>query len=183
LIIISTFTLGIFSFLFALNLLEDTLEVDALRSLDRQTQSSVPNQLGERAKTTRHTECGSVVQSLVEAVVVEQDSGAAIDVGVRVLGLAVLLENLRSNSAVLFNQLEDRVVGNLRTGSSIVHESLKSGVGLSENGVTIAGDDSARVECGPEVVVHILLGVVRGNSLLHLDDPSKHLLGGETKAC
>jgi hypothetical protein len=155
-----------------LNLLENALEVDALGSLNRKTKSTVPNQLGKRTETTRHTECGSVVKSLVEAVVVEQNSRAAVDVGVGVLGLAVLLENFRSDLTVLLDKLEDRVVGDLRTSSGVVHESLESGIGLSENSVTVAGDNATGVKCGPEVVVDILLGVVGRNGLLHLNDPS-----------
>ena len=93
----------------------------------------------------------------------------------------MLLENLGGDTAVLLDQLEDGVVGDLGTGGGVVHQSLEARIGLAENGVAVAGDDAAGVEGGPEVVVDILFGVVGRNGLLHLDNPSKNLLGGETR--
>lgn len=166
--------------LLSLNLLQETLEVDALGALNGQTQSTVPDQLGKRSKTTGHTESGGVVKSLVESVVVEQDTGAAVDVGVRVLGLAVLLEDLGGNAAVLLNQLEYGIIGDLGAGCGIVHQGLESGIGLAKDGVAVTGNDTARVEGRPQVVVDVLLTVTGGNSLLHLENPSENLLGGQT---
>lgn len=110
----------------------------------------------------------------------EENAGAAVNVGVGVLGLSVLLEHLGSDAAVLLNQLEDGVLGNAGTRRGIVHESLESRIGLAQDGVAVAGHDAARVEGRPEVVVDILFGVVGGDGLLHLENPSKHLLGGKT---
>jgi hypothetical protein len=53
------------------DLIQDSLQVDALRSLDWQAKGTVPDELGEWAETTADTECGGVVKSLFEAVVVE----------------------------------------------------------------------------------------------------------------
>lgn len=164
----------------ALSLLQKTLEVDALGALNGQTQGAVPDELGKGTQATRNTKGGGVVQRLVEAIVVEENAGAAVDVGVGVLGLAVLLEHLGSDAAVLLNQLEDGVLGNGGARSGIVHESLESRIGLAQDGVAVAGHDTAGVEGRPQVVVDILLGVVAGDGLLHLENPSKHLLGGKT---
>lgn len=171
----------IFYSLAALSLLQETLEVDALGALNGETQGAVPDELGEGTQTTRDTKGGGVVQGLVEAVVVEEDTGAAVDVGVRVLGLAVLLEDLGGDAAVLLNQLEDGVLGNGGAGSGVVHESLKSRVRLTQNGVAVTRHDTAGVEGRPEVIVDILLSVVGGNGLLHLENPAKNLLGGKTR--
>jgi hypothetical protein len=116
----------------------------------------------------------------VETVVVEQDTRGAVDVGVGVLGLAVLLEDLRGDAAVLLDELEDGVVGDLGTRGGVVHEGFEAGIGLAQDGVAVAGDDAAGVESGPEIVVDVLLGVVGGDGFLHLDDPSENLLSGET---
>lgn len=56
------------------NLLEDTLQVDALGALNGQAESAVPDELCKGAKTTRDAEGGGVVKRLVEAVVVEEDT-------------------------------------------------------------------------------------------------------------
>lgn len=56
------------------NLVQYTLKIDGLWTLDRQTQRPVPDQLCKRAQTTADTECRSVVKGLLEAVVVEEDT-------------------------------------------------------------------------------------------------------------
>ena len=116
----------------------------------------------------------------METVVVEEDTGRGVDIGVGVLGLAVLLENLGGNAAVLLDKLEDGILGDLRSSSRVVHEGFETGVRLAENGVTVAGNDTAGVEGGPQVVVDICLGVVVGNSVLHLEDPAENFLGSKT---
>ena len=149
------------------------------RSMGRPRARS-PDELGEGAQAARDTKGGGVVERLVEAVVVEEDAGAAVDVGVGVLGLAVLLEHLGRDAAVLLDELEDGVLGNLGAGGGIVHQSLEAGVGLAEDGVAVAGHDAARVEGGPEVVLDVLLGVGGGDVVLHLEDPAQDLLGSKT---
>ena len=69
------------------DLVQYTLKVDGLGTLDRQTQCPVPDQLCERAQTTADTEGRSVVESLLEAVVVEEDAGGRVDVREGVLSL------------------------------------------------------------------------------------------------
>lgn len=54
---------------------QQTLKIDTLRSFDRQTQSSVPDQLSQRSQSPTHTECCSIVQCLMEAIVVEENTG------------------------------------------------------------------------------------------------------------
>lgn len=166
--------------LVALSLLEETLEVHALGALNREAESTVPDELGKGTQTTGDTKGGSVVESLVEAVVVEENTRAGVDVGVGVLGLAVLLEDLGGDAAVLLDELEDGVLGNLGASGGIVHESLEAGIGLAEDGVAVAGNNTARVEGGPEVVLDVLLAVGRRDVVLHLEDPAEDFLGGET---
>lgn len=62
------------SYLFSTDLVQNTLEVDGLRTLNRQTQCPVPDKLCKRTKTTADTESGGVVEGLLEAVVVEEDT-------------------------------------------------------------------------------------------------------------
>lgn len=57
------------------SLVKYPLEVDALRSLNRQTERPVPDQLSQWTQTARHAEGSRVIECLLEAVVVEQDAG------------------------------------------------------------------------------------------------------------
>jgi len=43
------------------NLIQNALQVYALRPLNRQTQSAIPDKLSKRSETTTHTESSSVV--------------------------------------------------------------------------------------------------------------------------
>lgn len=69
------------------DLTQDSLQVDALWPLNRQAQSTVPNQLGKRAKATADAKGRSVVQSLGEAVMVEEDPRARVNIWVWIFGL------------------------------------------------------------------------------------------------
>lgn len=69
------------------DLLQDTLKIDALGTFDRQTQCPIPDELCEGSETTADTEGGRIVERLLEAEVVEEDTGRRVDVRERVLGL------------------------------------------------------------------------------------------------
>lgn len=71
----------------AADLLEDAGKVDALGPLNGQAEGAVPDELGERAEAAADAESGSVVERLLEAVVVEENAGGAVDVGEGVLCL------------------------------------------------------------------------------------------------
>ena len=164
-------------------MLQETLEIDALWPLNRQSQSSIPDQLRQGAQATGDAKRGSIVERLVEAVVVKEHARRRIDVGVGVLGLAVLLEHFRSDAAVLLDELEDGVFCNLRTGGGVVHESFEAGIRFAQNGVTVAGDDAAGFEGAPEIVVDVLLCVAGRNRLFHLYDPAEDFLGSKAVLC
>lgn len=86
--------------LLSADLVQDTLEVDALGSLDGQTQCSVPDELCKWPKTTADAESGSVVECLLEAVVVEENARGRVDIGEWVLGLMRALVSV-PNSDIL----------------------------------------------------------------------------------
>lgn len=86
---------------------------EGLGALDGGTDSSVNDQLGKDTNGTRNTEEDGVVVGLGQAVVLEQDTGVSVDVGVRVLGLAVLSQDTRGNLVDLADELEHGVVGHL----------------------------------------------------------------------
>lgn len=96
-----------------LSKLEQSFEINRLWSLDWQSESSVPDELCQWTETSADTESGSVVERVVETVVVEEHTRTAVNIGERILGFAVLSEDAWSDLTVLLHQLEDWVFGNL----------------------------------------------------------------------
>lgn len=82
-------------------LLLQAQKVDALRTLDGQAQRAVPDQLDQRAECAADTEGNRIVQGLLEAVVVEEDTGSGVNVGVRVLGLGMLVIGFQKSGGCL----------------------------------------------------------------------------------
>ena len=101
-----------------------------------------------------------------------------VDVGVGVLGLAVLGEDTRGDLVDLGDELEHWVVGQVLLGELALGDV--TGVSLAENGVAVTGNDLASLEGGPEVVLDGLVAEVVANSLLHLLEPDKDLLVSQT---
>lgn len=93
-----------------------------------------------------------------------------------VLGLTVLGENLRSNLVDGGNEVEKVVVGHVLKSKLTL--SSVTGISLSENSVTVTGNDTASVKSIPEVLLNVLLSDVRANLGLHLENPLKNLLVG-----
>lgn len=87
----------------------------------------------------------------MEAVVVEQHAGAAVDVRVGVLGLAVFLEDARGDVGVELDEAEEWVRGDGGAGGGEGHEGGEARVRVAQDGVAVAGDDLAGLEGGPEV--------------------------------
>ena len=151
---------------------------EGLGALDGGTDGAVDDELGKHTESTRDTEENSVVVLLGEAVVLEEDTGVGVDVGVGVLGLAVLGENTGGDLVDLADELEHGVVGQVLLGELALGDV--AGVGLAEDGVAVTGNDLASLEGGPEVVLDGLVAEVVANGLLHLLEPDKDLLVGQT---
>ena len=154
------------------------LSAEGLGALNGHTKGTVDDQLGQDTNGTGHTEQDGVVVSLGQTVVLEEDTGVGIDIGVRVLGLAVLGQNAGGDLVDLADQLEQRVIGQLAEGKLALGDV--TGVSLAEDGVAVTGDDLAAVQGGPEVVLDGLVADVVADGLLHLGDPVKDLLVSET---
>ena len=98
--------------------------------LNGSTDGAVDDKLGKDTNGAGDTEENSVVVGLGETVVLEEDTGVGIDVGVGVLGLAVLGQDTRSNLVDLANQLEHGVLGHFRCrerGRLAIYHSLLPG--------------------------------------------------------
>ena len=99
-----------------------------------------------------------------------------IDVGERVLGLAVLGEDAGGDLVDLADELEHGVVGQMLLSKLALGDV--AGVSLAEDGVAVSGDDLAGLERGPEVVLDGLVAEIVANSLLHPLQPNENLLVG-----
>lgn len=86
----------------------------------------------------------------------------------------MLGQNARSDLVDLADQVEHGVVRQLAEGKLALGDV--TGVSLTKDGVTISGDDLARVEGGPQVVLDGLVAEVAADGLLHLSEPVEHLL-------
>lgn len=101
-----------------------------------------------------------------------------IDVGVGVLGLAVLGEDLGGDLVDLADELEHGVAGHLLLGELAL--GRVAGIGLAENSVAVTGNDTARVQSIPEILGDGLIREIVTNDRLHLGEPVEDLLVGET---
>jgi hypothetical protein len=129
------------------NQLGVSLGAERLGPLNGGTDSAVNDELGKDTERTGYTEEDGVVVLLSETVVLEEDTGVGVDVGVGVLGLAVLGENTGGDLVDLADELEHWVVGKVLLGELALGDV--AGVGLAEDGVAVTGDDLASLEGGP----------------------------------
>ena len=158
------------------NQLGVSLSAERLGPLNGSTDGAVNDELGKDTEGAGDTEQDGVVVLLGEAVVLEKNTGVSVDVGVRVLGLAVLGEDTGSNLVDLADELEHGVVGQVLLGEFALGDV--AGVGLAEDGVAVSRNDLAGLEGGPEVVLNGLVAEVVADGLLHLLKPDKDFLVG-----
>jgi hypothetical protein len=104
----------------------------------------------------------------------------SIDVGEGVLSLAVLSQDARGNLVHLADQLEHRVIRELAEGKLALRNVTR--IGLTEDGVAVAGNNLARVQSGPKIVLNGLITEVIANGCLHLGEPVEHFLVGPVEA-
>lgn len=102
----------------------------------------------------------------------------SIDVREWVLGLAVLGEDTWSDLVDLGDKLEHWVLWEVLLGEDTLGHV--TWVSLAENGVSVTWNDTSGVEGGPEVLLDLLIGEIRANGLLHLNQPVEDLLVGKT---
>lgn len=101
-----------------------------------------------------------------------------VNVGVRVLGLAVLRKDAGSNLVHLADQLEHRVLGQVLLSELALGDV--TGIRLAQNGVAITGHDTACLERRPEVLLDLLVAQIVANRGLHLLKPLENLLVGKS---
>lgn len=90
----------------------------------------------------------------------------------------MLGKNARGDLVDLRDKLEHGVLGELALGELALRDV--TGVSLSQDGVTVTGNDTALLEGRPEVVLDGLVAKVVADLSLHLGEPLENLLVGET---
>jgi hypothetical protein len=110
---------------FRAGLLEDLAQHvgrERLGALERQAESTRPDELADAAESSRNAKENRVVVHLRHAVVREKDTAVRVHVGPRVLGLALLEKNRRNDLVEVRDELEQRVVGQVLLGKlSLAH--------------------------------------------------------------
>lgn len=160
----------------AANELSVLLSGEGLGSLNGSTNSTVNDELGKDTESTGNTEQDSVVGLLSKTVVLEEDTRVGVHIGPGVLGLTVLGEDLGVNLVDGGNEVEEVVVGHVLKSELTL--SSVTGISLSEDSMTVTGNDTASVKGIPEVLLNVLLGDVGANLGLDLENPLKNLLVG-----
>ena len=101
-----------------------------------------------------------------------------IDVREGVLSLSVLSQDTWSNLVDLADELEHGVIGQMLLSKGPLGHV--AGVGLTENGVAVSGDNLASLKSRPQVVADGFVAKVVANCGLHLGEPVQHFLVGKT---
>ena len=91
----------------------------------------------------------------------------------------MLCQNSWSDLIHLANKLEHWIIGQV-TESKLALRDV-AGVGLAEDGVTVARNNLSRLEGGPEVVRNSFVTKVAADLLLHFLQPIEDLLVGTTR--
>lgn len=136
-------------------------------ALERKTKGPSPNKLSERTEGSGNTKDDSVVLEFCESVMVQDAARSGIDIGVGVLSLSVLLQDIRGNLGRLVHELDNRTV--LQLGSSITEflERNETRVGVPQDAMAISRYHLPTLECLPKVALDVFLRNIRADLLLH----------------
>jgi hypothetical protein len=149
---------------------------DGFGAFKRQAKSAVPEQLAEATEGTGNTEQDGVVILLYEIVVVQEHTTVRVNVGVGVLGLAMLGEHSRHDFVDGAYNLEELVFGQVLQGELAL--AGITGVGFAEHGVAVARNHLAGIQSVPGELsdgfgIYIL--AFSGKLSLEILDPAKNL--------
>mmetsp|Transcript_22133 Transcript_22133/g.55817 ORF Transcript_22133/g.55817 Transcript_22133/m.55817 type:complete len:233 (-) Transcript_22133:113-811(-) len=105
----------------------------------------------------------------------QEHAAVGIHVGPRVLGLAMLCENLGRDLIHELHEVDELVVLDVLLGK--LGLAREAGVGFSEHGVSVSRDDASALEHLPALLPHLVGRHLRGSHvLLEVLDEAQHLL-------
>jgi hypothetical protein len=132
--------------------------------------------LGKAAKGPGNAKNDSVVLEFSQAVVVKNTARGSIDVGVWVLGLAMFLENIRSDLEGLVDKVNDWAGFQVRSAFTELLEGDEARVRIPEDTMSVARNNLSTVKSLPEVCFDIFLSNLIAKFLLHGKLPSQDFL-------
>lgn len=139
-----------------LNLLDEVLEGEGVGSLDGEAETAGPDLGGHDTEGAGDAKEHGVIVELVKAVVHEECAGAGINVGPGVGNLTGSFEDVGDDSvASLYEVNEVVVLDVLLSEVDLAHEA---GVGLSEDGVSVSGNNLAAGKGVLDVLSDVILG-------------------------
>jgi len=138
----------------ALSKRSEVLQVEGVRALNWQTECSAPDLGGHDAEGAGNAKQNGVIVMLGQAVVHQEGTRAAIDVGPWVLDLACGVKALWNLLIVGLNELDQIVVVDVLVGEvELAHETR---VSFAENGMTVAWHDLTTLECDIDELTNVL---------------------------
>lgn len=154
------------------------LQIVGVRSLDGHAEGSGPDLSGGDSESARDTEQDGVVIVLGETVVHEEGTGSTVDIGEGVLNLTSSSEDFGDDLVVGFNELNQ--VRSLNEFVGEVEFADETGVGLSQDGVSVSGNNLTGGHGVGDVLTDIVLGPGVSVLLDESEDVVEALLVGET---
>lgn len=107
----------------------------------------------------------------------QQHTGMGVHIRPRVLCLTRLQQNTRDDIVNLTNEFEERVIGKVLEGELAL--GGVAGISLAEDGMTVAGDDLATLEGGPDIGFDGVVCGVFTDLRLHFAEPEEDFLVGK----
>ena len=161
-----------------LDLLDEVLQGERIGALNGETETAGPDLSGHNTEGARDAEQNGVVVELVETVVHEEGAGAGVNVGPGVADLTGGLEHVGDHSVASLNEVNKVIVLDvLLSEVKLAHEAR---IGLTEDGVTVSGDDLAAGKGVLNIVSNVIFVPGLAELGLEVEEELEALLVGET---
>ena len=95
--------------------LQQPLQINTLRPLNRQPQRPIPNQLRQRPQPPTNPKRRRIIKRLVKPIMIKQHPTTTIHIRERIFRLPMLRQHSGGDFAVAFHELEDGVGRRRRT--------------------------------------------------------------------
>jgi hypothetical protein len=156
----------------------DPFEGDGAGSFDGETESSSPEQVGHATEGSGDSEDDGVVVEFGHTVMVQQDTGVGINIGPGVLDFTEVLKDGGNDIVDSLAEFDEGIVLDVFNGEFSLMDI--SGVSVSEDGVTITGNDLSGTEGSLGEFLDLFSGDVVTEFSLQVQQPSQDFLIGET---
>jgi len=156
----------------------DPVNGDGAGSFDGETESSSPEQVGHATEGSGDGEDDGVVVEFGHTVMVQQDTGVGINIGPGVLDFTEVLEDGGNDVVYGLAKIDEGIVLDVFNGEFSLMDV--SGISVSEDGMTITGDDLSGSEGSLGEFLDLFGGDVVTEFGLKVQQPSQDFLIGKT---